>query len=161
MTEKPALVPSPDVTRHSKMGASIGISSLRNVCLVHPPENARRDASSGPRSVAREETGDEMFASAAVRYVRDTDCIDREHPYGSDTLWDDLNGGGGGEQQIVEKEAVAAKAVTETAVAEHEKIDQGVDGKEDGIDDDQGPAENFNSGVAFDSMLTASAVQGT
>jgi hypothetical protein len=122
MTRKPALVPSSDVTRYSKTGARASI--FRNVCLVHPPENARRDASSGPRAVAREEMGDDIFASAAVRYVRNPDCIDRENLYGSQ-VWDDVKGGKGNRQQIVESEAVEEKMVVEKGkkkAAEHEEV---------------------------------------
>ena len=121
MTQKPALVPSPDVIRYTKMGAPASI--FRNVCLV-PPENARRDASSGPRAVAREETGDDIFASAAVRYVRNPDCIDRENLYGS-KVWDDVKGGKGNRQQIVESEAVEEQMVVEKGkkkAAEHEEV---------------------------------------
>jgi hypothetical protein len=122
MNQKPALVPSPDVTRYSKTAAPASI--FRNVCLVHPLENARRDASSGPRAVAREETGDDIFASAAVRYVRNPDCIDRENLYGS-KVWDDVKGGKGNRQQIVESEAAEEKMVVEKEkrkAAEHEEV---------------------------------------
>jgi hypothetical protein len=122
MNQKPALVPSPDVTRYSKMGAPASI--FRNVCLVHPPENARRDASSGSHAVAREDTGDDTFASVAVRYVRNPGCIDRENLYGS-KVKNDVKGGNGNRQQIVESEAVEQKMVIEKGekkAAEHEEV---------------------------------------
>jgi hypothetical protein len=121
MTQKPALVPSPDVTRYTKMGAPASI--FRNVSLVHPPENARRDANSGPSAVDREETGDNIFASAAVRYVRNPDCIDHENLYGS-KVWDDVKGGKGNRQQVesedVEETMVVEKG--EKKAAEHEEV---------------------------------------
>jgi hypothetical protein len=85
------------VAKDETEAARLGRRAVEEMGLV--------EASSGPRSVAREEAGDNRFTSAAVRYVHDIDCIDREYPYRSDTLWD-LKGGGGGEQQILTASAV-------------------------------------------------------